>query len=133
MLRDVAARWNVLHGLTQSPRQTPPYRAGRNFPRALRNQCSRFLAQAALSRLSEFGTRGELHLKRRSVARRRHHPDAAAVHLDDLLGNGEAQHKPRAPRCSFSVLDAVTDRLPWLLLAARNVAAADQPCRSFRT
>src|SRR5262245_18718783 len=37
--------------------------------------------------LPEFGARGELHLKRRSFARRRHHPDAPAVHLDDLLGD----------------------------------------------
>src|SRR5262247_1107912 len=41
--------------------------------------------------LPEFGARGELHLKRRSFARRRHHPDAAAVHLHDLLGDGEPE------------------------------------------
>src|SRR5262245_39787658 len=49
------------------------------------------LPQAALDGLSEFGARGELHLKRRSFARRRYHPDAPAVHLDDLLGDGEAE------------------------------------------
>src|SRR5262249_19533086 len=41
--------------------------------------------------LPEFGARGEFHLKRRSFARCRLHPNAAAVHLDDLLGDGEAQ------------------------------------------
>src|SRR5262249_29724635 len=35
--------------------------------------------------------RGELHLERRAFARRRLHPDAAAVHLHDLLGDGEAE------------------------------------------
>src|SRR5262245_49180504 len=48
-------------------------------------------SQGTLDGLSEFGARGELHLKRRSFARRRHHPDAAAVHLHDLLGDGEAE------------------------------------------
>src|SRR5215468_5623127 len=51
-------------------------------------------SQGTLDGLSEFSPRGELHLKRRSFARRRHHPDAAAVHLDDLLGDGEPE--PRA-------------------------------------
>src|SRR5262249_55550243 len=41
--------------------------------------------------LVKLGTRGELHLKRRSFARRRHHPDAAAVHLNNLLGDGEPE------------------------------------------
>src|SRR5262245_65503368 len=50
-----------------------------------------FLPQASLDGLSEFGARGEFHLKRRSFARRRYHPDATAVHLDDLLGDGEAE------------------------------------------
>src|SRR5690242_18374424 len=44
--------------------------------------------------LPKFGARGELHLERRSFARRRHHPDAPAVHLDDLFGDGEPE--PRA-------------------------------------
>ena len=43
------------------------------------------------SKLPEFGTRGEFHLKRRAFARRRLHPDAAAMHLHDLFGNGEAK------------------------------------------
>ena len=43
------------------------------------------------ARLAELGARGQLQLKRRSFARRRLHPDAAAVHLDDLLGDGEAE------------------------------------------
>ena len=42
-------------------------------------------------RLAKFGARGELHLKCRSFARRRHHQHAAAVHLDDLLGDGEPE------------------------------------------
>src|SRR5262245_13705265 len=54
----------------------------------------RHLPQAALDWLAEFSARWELHLKRRSLPRRRHHPDAAAVHLNDLLGDGEAE--PRA-------------------------------------
>src|SRR5215475_11234350 len=41
--------------------------------------------------LSEFGARGEFHLERRSFTRRRHHPDPAAVHLDDLFGDGETE------------------------------------------
>src|SRR5215470_4693527 len=41
--------------------------------------------------LPKLGARGELHLKRRSLTRRRLHPDAAAVHLDDLLGDGEPE------------------------------------------
>jgi len=40
---------------------------------------------------AEFGARGELHLKRRAFARRRHDPDAPAVHLHDLLGDGEPE------------------------------------------
>src|SRR5215467_9060507 len=43
------------------------------------------------TRLAELGACGEFHLKRRSFARRRDHPDAAAVHLNDLLGDGEAE------------------------------------------
>src|SRR5215831_18789751 len=43
------------------------------------------------ARLAELGAHWELHLKRRSFARRRHHPDPAPVHLDDLLGDGEAK------------------------------------------
>src|SRR5262249_20661576 len=39
----------------------------------------------------ELSARGELHLKRRAFARRRHHPDAATVHLDDLFGDGETK------------------------------------------
>src|SRR5262245_46705974 len=42
-------------------------------------------------RSTEFGTRGEFHLKRRAFARRRFDPDAPAVHLDDLLRDGEAE------------------------------------------
>src|SRR5215475_6998851 len=41
--------------------------------------------------LPKFGTRWELHLKRRPFARRRHHPDAAPMHLHDLLRDGEAE------------------------------------------
>src|SRR5262245_62238608 len=52
---------------------------------------ARLLPQAALDGLSEFGARWEFHLKRRSFARRRHHPDAPAVHLHDLLGDGEPE------------------------------------------
>jgi len=51
-------------------------------------------SQGTLVGLPEFGARGKLHLKRRSFARRRYHPDPAAVHLDDLLGDGETE--PRA-------------------------------------
>src|SRR5262249_31141967 len=51
----------------------------------------RHLPHPTLDGLSEFGARGELHLKRRSFARRRHHPDPPAVHLDDLLGDGEPE------------------------------------------
>src|SRR5262249_54561042 len=40
---------------------------------------------------AQFGARGQFHLERRSFAQRRHHPDAAAVHLDDLLGDGEPE------------------------------------------
>ena len=56
------------------------------------------LRRAALSGLAELGPRGEFHLERRSFARRRHHPDAAAVHLHDLLGDGEAE-----ARAAFSL------------------------------
>ena len=49
------------------------------------------LPQATLDGPSEFSARGELHLKRRSFARRRHHPDPTPVHLHDLLGDGEAE------------------------------------------
>src|SRR5215470_9356172 len=49
------------------------------------------LTQAPLDWLSECGAHGELHLKRRAFARRRHHPDPAPVHLHDLLGDGEAE------------------------------------------
>src|SRR5262249_27312327 len=47
-----------------------------------------------VTRFAELGARGKLHLKRRTFARRRDHPDTAAMHLDDLLGDGEAE--PRA-------------------------------------
>src|SRR5262245_58195823 len=50
-----------------------------------------FLPQAALDGLAELGARGEFHLERRSFARHRLHPDAAAVHLHDLPGDGKAQ------------------------------------------
>src|SRR5262245_15875923 len=43
---------------------------------------------------AELGARGELHLKLRSFARRRLHPDPPTVHLHDLLGDGETE--PRA-------------------------------------
>src|SRR5262245_9384766 len=91
MLRDVAARWNVLHGLTQSLRQTTALPSGAQFSKGPPQSVQPVLPQAALDGPSEFGARGELHLKRRSFARRRHHPDAPAVHLDDLLGDGEAE------------------------------------------
>src|SRR5262245_41028528 len=48
-------------------------------------------SQGTLDWLAELGARGDLHLKGRSFARCRHHPDAAAVHLHDLLGDGEAE------------------------------------------
>jgi hypothetical protein len=41
--------------------------------------------------LPQFGARGNLHLERRALAQCRLHPDAAAVHLDDLLGDGQPQ------------------------------------------
>src|SRR5262249_53545945 len=50
-----------------------------------------FLAHAPWRGLSELGARGELHLKRRSLTWRRHYPDPAPVHLDDLLGDGEPE------------------------------------------
>src|SRR5262245_46562166 len=56
---------------------------------ARRYNSSAKLRRAA--RLAELGACGEFHLKRRSFARRRHHPDAAAMHLDDLLGDGEPE------------------------------------------
>src|SRR5262245_59711734 len=62
MLRDVAARWNVLHGLTQSPRQTPPYRAGAQFSQGSPQSVQPVLPQAALDGPSKFGARGEFHL-----------------------------------------------------------------------
>src|SRR5262249_43195160 len=43
------------------------------------------------TRLAELGARGQFHLKRRSFAWRRLHPDAPAVHLHDLLGDGEPE------------------------------------------
>src|SRR5262245_5818216 len=48
-------------------------------------------SQGTLDWLAELGACGQLHLKRRSFAGRGHHPDAATVHLDDLLGDGEAE------------------------------------------
>src|SRR5262249_8996480 len=41
--------------------------------------------------LPKFGARGNLHLERRALANRRFDPNAPAVHLDDLLRNGEAK------------------------------------------
>src|SRR5215468_2116130 len=100
MLRDVAARWKLaakvaanrpLQSKTRphcGPCATAPghpgvaggLKAGR-----------RHLPQASLEGLAEFSARWDLHLERRSFARRRHHPDAAAVHFDDLLGDGEPE------------------------------------------
>src|SRR5262249_5960311 len=37
------------------------------------------------------GSDRQLHVKRRTFAERRYDPDAAAVHLHNLLGNGEPQ------------------------------------------
>src|SRR5262249_26147061 len=48
-------------------------------------------SQGTLDWLAGLGARGDLHLKGRSFARWRNHPDAAAVHLNNLLGNGEAK------------------------------------------
>src|SRR5215831_8232739 len=39
----------------------------------------------------EFGARGQLHLEGRAPTQGRLHPDAPAVHLDNLLGNGEPE------------------------------------------
>src|SRR5262245_63538184 len=39
----------------------------------------------------QFGTRGELHLEGRALPKRRFDPNAAAVHLHDLLGDGESK------------------------------------------
>src|SRR5262245_25550700 len=61
-------------------------------------------SQGTLDLLAELGARGDLHLKRRSFARCRHHPDAAAVHLHDLLGDGEAQ-----PRAALSLGKGTVD------------------------
>src|SRR5262245_2488626 len=41
--------------------------------------------------LPKFGARGNLHLERRALAYGRLDPDATTMHLDDLLGDGEAQ------------------------------------------
>jgi hypothetical protein len=41
--------------------------------------------------LLKLGARGEFHLEGRALANCRLNPDAAAVHLDDLLGNGETK------------------------------------------
>src|SRR5215467_2065464 len=49
------------------------------------------VCRASWRLLVRLGARGQLHLKRRSFARRRLHPDAAAMHLHDLLGDGEAK------------------------------------------
>jgi hypothetical protein len=72
------------------------------------------LPSAALNGLPELGTRGQLHLKRRPFARRRLYPDAAAVHLDDLLGDGEPEARaalgPGLPALSQSYTDRPTDR-----------------------
>ena len=38
-----------------------------------------------------FGADRKLHLEGRALARRRLHPDAAAVHLHDLLGDGKPE------------------------------------------
>src|SRR5262245_59566926 len=58
-----------------------------------RSRWQPFLAHAPWGGLAEFSARGKLHLKRRSFAWRRHHPDAAAMHLDNLLGDGEAESR----------------------------------------
>src|SRR5215831_4680143 len=41
--------------------------------------------------LAGLGARGKLHTERRALAYRRFDPDAPAVHLNDLLGDGEAE------------------------------------------
>src|SRR5262249_10293392 len=41
--------------------------------------------------LARFGTRGQLHLESRALTELRLDPDAAAVHLHDLLGDGKSQ------------------------------------------
>src|SRR5262245_36488792 len=76
----------------QSPTAANRISVYRAFLRLFRTQGTTFaLFLTHAGRLSEFGARGELHLKRRSFARRRHHPDAAAVHFDDLLCDGEPE------------------------------------------
>jgi len=101
MLRDVAARWKLAAMVAANCRlqsQISSIAVRVRQPLASRRggrpQGREALPQAALDGLAEFGARRELHLKRRSFARRRHHPDAAAVHLHDLLGDGEAECRP---------------------------------------
>ena len=59
-----------------------------NLIRSIQLVASVKLRRASL--FAELGARGELHLKRRAFARRRHHPDPVLVHLHDLLGDAEA-------------------------------------------
>src|SRR5215470_17686008 len=56
--------------------------------------------------LAVFGVDRQLHLKRRTFAERRLHPNAAAMHFHNLLGDGEA--KPRtAFRLGVRAVDLV--------------------------
>src|SRR6516162_3323759 len=41
--------------------------------------------------LPKLGSRGQLHLEGRALAERRLYPDATAVHLNDLLGDGQTK------------------------------------------
>src|SRR5262245_43068714 len=67
--------------------------------------CSDGLSSVPISRIApvvrssrrvllEFGTCGELHLEGRALSERRFDPNTAAVHLDDLLGDGEPKASP---------------------------------------
>src|SRR5262249_32984699 len=70
-------------------------------------------------RLAVFGVDRQLHLKRRTFAERRLHPNAAAMHFDNLLGDGEAK-----PRTAFRLGVRAVD-LVELLEDARLVLLRD--------
>ena len=73
--------------------------------------------------LPGFGADGKLHLEGRALAERRFDPDATAVHLDDLLGDGEAEAGP-ALRLGVGVVDLMELLEDAAQLLSRNAGAS---------
>src|SRR5262249_27682786 len=70
----------------------------------------------SLNWLSGGGSNRQFHMESRALAQHGLHPDAAAVHLDDLLGNGEAKASTALSLgiCCIDLMELLEDSSPLL-------------------